>query len=320
MRYSIGKITLLLFLAAAILGGLGCAGKAPEPLGKEYRETMNRQKRIAMAKQEEERTKETPGMTASGYETLGDQYLRQGNRDFAFVQYAKSLQLKPDQPGIRYKMGGLFLQKGLYEEARKEFEEVRKAHPQHALACEGIGKTWFYARHDQEAERHFREALRLDRTLWQAHNFLGIIYGQRKEFDRAIREYEMAIALNPDAPMLFNNLGMALVLKGEPEQAVRAFTNALRLKNADRRIYSNLGFALAKSGRFQEAVEAFRKGGNEASALHYLGLVRETAEKKPLPLETAETSEKRTETEPACYFAAHRSLRRTNAAALLQQK
>lgn len=61
----------------------------------------------------------------------------------AFVQYDKALRLDRNQPGLQYKMGRLFLEKGLGEDAKKAFQEVLKINPDHALAYEGMGWACF---------------------------------------------------------------------------------------------------------------------------------------------------------------------------------
>ncbi len=316
MRYSILNFAHLLIIATAI-GALsaGCANKPQQNTLKGYEEMMKRQKKAAMAGQKEETAKKIPEMTAEDYERQGDQHVSQGNLDLAFVQYARSIHLDSAQPRIRYKMGRLFLQKGLYEEARKEFQRVLEANADHALAYDGIGRTWFYAGEYEGAERNFKEALRFNPELWQTHNFLGIIYGRRKEFDKAMNEYKIAIALKPDGSILFNNLGMSLFFKGDHEQAVRAFTDALKLKNADKRIHNNLGLALCKMGRSQEALEAFRKGGDEPPAQYDLGRMCVAEKKDQKPREAIKTSQKAIDADPACYFAAHKGAGRAEAVA-----
>jgi Flp pilus assembly protein TadD len=311
-RPSLRAISVVL-IASAISAG-GCAGRPQQNTLKEYQEMMNKQKKAALAAQEEEAANKAPDMTADRYERLGDQYLSQGDLDLAFIQYSKSLRLDPRQPRIHYKRGRLFLKKELYEEGKKEFQSALDVDPRYAAAHEGVGRACYYLGEEGEAERHFRQALSLDQRLWQARNFLGIIYDRRKEFHRAISEYEIAISLKDDVPMLFNNLGMSLFLKGDHERAARAFADALKLKNADKKIHNNLALALCKTGRSREALEAFRKGGSEPSAQYDLGRICVAEGKAQEDREAIKTSRKTMEPEPACYFAAHKSLKRADPA------
>ncbi len=96
---------------------------------------MERQKALAA---DEGASKENPVMTSEGFERMGDFYVRQGNLPMAFLQYDKALRLDRNRPDIHYKMGRLFLEKGMTEEAQNEFLEVLKINSQHAQAL----KAW----------------------------------------------------------------------------------------------------------------------------------------------------------------------------------
>ena len=105
-----------------------------------------------MKEAEEEGSKENLQTTAEGYERLGDTYLRQGHTEMAFLQYDKALRIDPNQMNIRYKIGRLFLEKGLVEEGKKEFEAILKTDPDHALAYLGMGWASFKKGEFEEAE------------------------------------------------------------------------------------------------------------------------------------------------------------------------
>ena len=55
---------------------------------------------------------------AEEMERLGDQYIRQGNMNMAFVYYDKAVRMDPKRSSAHYKMGRLYLSKGMNDEAR----------------------------------------------------------------------------------------------------------------------------------------------------------------------------------------------------------
>ena len=114
-----------------------------------YKRFMERQNALAA---DERTSKENPVMTSEGFERMGDFYVRQGNLPMAFLQYDKALRLDRNQPNIHYKMGRLFLEKGMAEEAQNEFLEVLKVNPQHAQAFEGMGWVFFKRGDFEKAE------------------------------------------------------------------------------------------------------------------------------------------------------------------------
>jgi len=58
-------------------------------------------------------TSDEPAMTSDQLEKSGDVFLSRGNLYKAFLQYEKSLQLNPDNIGVVYKKGLLFVIGGL---------------------------------------------------------------------------------------------------------------------------------------------------------------------------------------------------------------
>ena len=269
------EITLVAFIALIsplFLAGCASQNRAQAAIqASEIRKMMERQK--AELAREEAAAKKVPEMTAAGYEEAGDRYLGQGNLDMAFIHYQKSLQLDPKQVRLRYKMGSLFLEKRMLQEAQKEFEEVLRSSPDDALAYEGLGRASFLSGQLDKAEGFLRQAIHHDRTLWRAYNLLGILCDRQDRLDEAIGYYQAAVTLRSNIGFLYNNLGVSLLLKGENEKAVKAFMEALDLDPSDSRIANNLGLGLCRLGKYQEAFGAFRKTGDEASAHYNLGYV-----------------------------------------------
>src|SRR3989304_5027878 len=146
MRNSHKRSILLLSILGIIIFLWGCAGRKDQREAfneKEYKKlTQLMKEKQKAATQEEDVLKKKADTTAQEYERLGDAYLRQGQREMAFLQYDRALRQDPKQPGIRYKQGRLFLEKGMTEEAGREFQEILRLDPQDALAYEGMG--WFF--------------------------------------------------------------------------------------------------------------------------------------------------------------------------------
>jgi Flp pilus assembly protein TadD len=264
--------SVVVLLGLIALAGGGCASSNPQQaLFGEYKKLLEKQK--AGMPLEEDAVKKLPEMTAPEYERLGDTYLRQGNVNMAYLQYDKALRMDPKQTRVRYKVGLLFLNKDMPDEAFKEFQEIVKYDATFALAYEGMGQALLKKSSYDDAEQHFRHALSLSPERWQCHNFLGIVYDRQRRYDAAVAEYRAALALKPEQGFLHNNLGMSYYFKGDYEEAVEAFTEALKTAPAQNKIYNNLGLALAKLGRDREALEAFKNGGDAAKAYNNLGVI-----------------------------------------------
>jgi len=292
------KIFFLIVSIGVIVGMLsGCASQ------KQDLRTQGRYENLYKSAD----TKTLPDMTSDEFEKSGDALLSRGNLPKAYVQYEKSLQLNPDNIGVVYKKGLLFVIGGLNQDAIKEFQKVLKEESGHALAYKGMGQAFFQMKKYDEAKKNYQKAIELDPGLWKVYNFLGIIYDYKEKYHRAIHKYNKAISLKPDEGFLYNNLGVSWSLAGDYEKAINAFNKALETKYSKSKTYNNLGMALSKLGKYREALEAFRKGGNEAQAYNNLGCIY-LEEKK---FEKAITCfEKAIEINPGFYTRASENLKK----------
>ncbi|HRT60869.1 MAG TPA: tetratricopeptide repeat protein [Syntrophales bacterium] len=317
MKTAKGSTTgALIVILIVFLGGLsGCAslGGGQQTLSRdtEYRRILELQKHKATLAAAEESEQKIPDATAEGAERLGDQHMRQGNLSMAFLQYYKSLRLDPERGAVRHKVGVLLLSRGMTDEADKEFDEMLRHRDCHDLAYEGKGRVSLARNEPEKAVANFQKALEINKTLWQAKAYLGIIYDRQKRYDAAIREYEEAVELNPNTSILFNNLGLSYLHKGEYPNAVDAFIKALRHDPENSLIYNNLGLALFKTGRHQQSFEAFKKAGGEPAAYNNIGCLHMAEGEYDRARQAfAMAIEKR----PSYYVKAHENMNRVTSA------
>lgn len=268
-----------LFIAAgtslSVLAGLvvGCTG-SPNSItyrSGEYQQILDRHK-AGFAPTEEDITDTAKTLSAAELERLGDTYLRQGNQNFAIVQYQKAAEADHSSVKIHNKIGELFLKKGLPQDAALHFQEVLKKEDQNLHALEGAGESYFRMGKPEPAETMFRRVLSLQPDRWQAHNFLGMLMDKQKRHVEAIEEYERGLTVRPGEPALLNNLGLSQYLLGQYDKAVLSFGQALLTAADHPQIHNNLGLALAKLHRPQEALDSFRRASREEEAFNNLGV------------------------------------------------
>jgi Flp pilus assembly protein TadD len=218
-------------------------------------------------------TKALPEISSEECEQLGDGLLNKGNLYLAYVQYEKSLKLKPDNIRVEYKKGLALLLGEKNDDAIRQFEMVLKKEPKFDLANEGLGRAYFQKKDFLLAERHFKKAIDQNHKLWMSYNFLGNIYDKKKEYEKAILEYTSAIAVKPDQGLLYNNLGVSCLLAGHNQAAIDAFSKALEKNYRESRVYNNMALAYANLGHYDDATDAFRKAGGEAHAYNNMGCI-----------------------------------------------
>jgi regulator of sirC expression with transglutaminase-like and TPR domain len=119
-----------------------------------------------------------------------------------------------------------------------------------------------YIREQKIPEKSIRDGvfmrnLAADRFLAQVHNNLGVVYSERKEFDKAAGEYEQALNLDPRLPAACYNYGNDLLQQGELHRAARLFSKSLRLYPTDVWALNNRGLAYVKLDKQEKARRDF---------------------------------------------------------------
>lgn len=103
-----------------------------------------------------------------------------------------------------------------------------------------VGRMELAAGRVDAAIMRFTRALQLDPSLVEAHNGLGIAYGQQGRFNEAAAAFRAALGHAPDAPHLLNNLGYALMRAGRLDDAWASLARAHRLDRTNPLTRDNL--------------------------------------------------------------------------------
>jgi tetratricopeptide (TPR) repeat protein len=127
----------------------------------------------------------------------------------------------------------------------------------------------------EAAIAYHREAIRLDRTLREAHVSLGAALADKGDHDGAIAAHREAIRLGLRIAAVYTNLGSSLNAKGDHDGAIAALREAIRLDPDYAAAHYGLGLALARTGDWAGAVakyrEVIRLNPNEAQFHYGLG-------------------------------------------------
>jgi len=94
-------------------------------------------------------------------------------------------------------------------------------------------------RHDA-AIRRFKAALQLDPSFVEAHNGLGVAYGQVGRFAEAAEAFRAALASGPAQAHVLNNLGFAQLKAGQLDEAWISLRRSYDLEPANAKTRENL--------------------------------------------------------------------------------
>lgn len=114
-------------------------------------------------------------------------------------------------------------------------QPVGTAAGQYAVGRIDLGE----GRHEA-AIRRFKAALQLDPTFVEAHNGLGVAYGQIGRFAEAAEAFRAALASGPAEAHLLNNLGFAQFKAGQLDEAWTSLRRAYDLDPQNAKTRENL--------------------------------------------------------------------------------
>lgn len=146
------------------------------------------------------------------------------------------------------------------ELAVADYQAVLKAAPGDAQTMVKLGMIYDRMGRDTEAERLYKDALRINPRFAIAYNNLAWMAATRGiNLDEALAWARQAVALAPDVPQFLDTLGWVHRARGEMNEAIAAFDRATRLKPPLAEAHYHLGITYRDMGRIEEAKAAFRK-------------------------------------------------------------
>ncbi|TNF80531.1 MAG: tetratricopeptide repeat protein [Acidobacteria bacterium] len=153
------------------------------------------------------------------------------------------------------------------EQAIEQFETALEHDPDYAAALAGIAfvESDMYRNFDtseeriQRAEGYAQRAVELDPTMPDASHALGLIAGNRFDYNRAAQLLQDTVRLAPKESRYWDNLSWALAYKTPPDGqgSVDAAWEAIKLQPHFPGAYYHLGRGLIAMGRYEEARQAF---------------------------------------------------------------
>jgi tetratricopeptide (TPR) repeat protein len=111
----------------------------------------------------------------------------------------------------------------------------------------------------EEAERAFKEALRISPESPVALLALAITAGKRADHMGAIELCQRAIAIAPDLVDAYQQLAMSAMALGRHDEAIEALEKAAEVSPYDKEVFNRLGVAYARAGRLDEAHRSWLK-------------------------------------------------------------
>jgi protein O-GlcNAc transferase len=150
-------------------------------------------------------------------------------------------------------------QRGQLGEAERLYREVLKLDADDFDAVHLLGVISVQRGQFIEGEQLIAQALEIDPNEPNALNNRGIALAELKRFDEAVASFDKAIAHKPDYAEAFGGRGNALKALKRYDEAIASYERAISLKPDYAEAFSNRGNALAELKRFDEALTSYDK-------------------------------------------------------------
>ena len=166
----------------------------------------------------------------------------------------------------------------MYREAVESYKEA----PETAVLMNKIGIAYHQLADLGNAEKCYKQALKLDPKYAEAMNNLGTIYYSRESYRRAINQYKKVLRLKPDSASTLANLGSAYYARKQYELGSENVQKALAIDPnvfesrsgvgtmvrdrsvGDRpTVFYYMAKSYAKAGMFEQALSYIRKSIEE---------------------------------------------------------
>ena len=200
-----------------------------------YAEYLTRVGELAQATSEMEEVCQLVPHHYSGYFHKGRLLARQKKYDEACESLETALKLQPEFTDIYLELARASASRGDPQAGLKYCDLARQRHLDDGRVQVFKAKILVSLKRRNEAVRCLREAVRIQPTLWEAHDMLGAELAHEDNFAGAQVEFEEVIRLQPGYAEGHLNLGIALARHGRFADAVAEFNEALRLEPQNRK-------------------------------------------------------------------------------------
>ena len=189
------------------------------------------------------------------YAALAEVYEADGHYENAIPAMRLAVQRDPQNEVYYFRYGLLLTDSHAPAAGILRLQEALKQFPNSSRLWLALGISQFTLGKNAEAEVSFKRSLELDAKLVPALAYLGVTYGERGSYEKAISFYEQAIALNPQLAAV-HYLIADTILKTSNADTTRAEKYLRRATELDPHLaaaYLAWGRLYVRANRYSEA-------------------------------------------------------------------
>jgi tetratricopeptide (TPR) repeat protein len=148
--------------------------------------------------------------------------------------FHNSLVVAPNSRDAKTKLGGAFIDRGMFKEGLQLLGEVYDNDPDSWDSNQEVGGALYRAGRYQDAEKYLTRAIEIRPSRGESHYFLGIALLDMNRLADAERPLREAVRIDPRSVFYHYALGAWFDLRGDPRSALEEF----RLELANNPNYS----------------------------------------------------------------------------------
>ena len=196
---------------------------------------------------------------AAAYNNRGNVYGSMGRHEEALSDYARAIELNPQNAAVYNNRGNVYAHMGRREEALSDYARAIELNPQDAGAYNNRGNVYDNMGRHEEALSDCARAIELEPKNAAVYNNRGNVYAHMGRREEALSDYARAIELNPQDAGAYNNRGNVYDNMGRHEEALSDYARAIELNPQDAAAYNNRGNVYAHMGRHEEALSDYAR-------------------------------------------------------------
>ena len=144
-------------------------------------------------------------------------------------------------------------------EAKRIYQAILAADPGHAVALHFLGVLYHQSGQSDRAIAAIQRAIALAPDYADAHNNLGNVFKETNQLEPAFRAYRRVVELIPTHADAWNNLGVVLRGQRQYEEADKAYARALESNPAHAAAWHNRASLFARMNRIDDAIAAYSR-------------------------------------------------------------
>lgn len=187
-------------------------------------------------------------------------YLQRGKAYFTAHEFEKSsadytaaLKLNDALDEAYFGRGMALGRAGKIQEGIRDLTIYIERNPDSSLAYTKRGVRNIWAGKLDIAEQDLKQAIKLNPRNAEAHDDLGVLYAQKKNYQRSLHHFQQVVKHDPSYQKGFHNLAMTLHITEQNQQALNAINKALNLANNDKNSLLLKGQILLAMGMKKQA-------------------------------------------------------------------